>query len=293
VFQAIGGCASIVIVRAIIRDTTDGPGSTRAMAYLGMALGVTPAVAPLIGGQLEVAFGWQASFLATAALSAVVIVATFFTLQETLPRDKRRATRVGDLVRTYWRLVRMPVFVGYSLSVGFNGAAFQAFIAGAPVAFIVVMGVPTEALGLYILAVPTAYVSGNFIASRLSYRVVRQTMIWIGCGLTITGTMLLVALSLAGLDTPFTIMAPLAIYSCGSGFVVPNALAGSITIVEPAHAGSAAALSGFAQMGCGFLSTVIVAALVQTSFLQLGAVMAACVIAATLCFVALVVRHSD
>ncbi len=293
VFQAIGGCASIVIARAIIRDTTDGPGSTRAMAYLGMALGVTPAVAPLIGGQLEVAFGWQASFLATAALSAVVTVVTFFSLQETLPPAQRRATRVGALARTYWRLVRMPVFVGYSLNVGFNGAAFQAFIAGAPVAFIVVMGVPPEALGLYILSVPAAYVSGNYIASRLSYRIGRQTMIWIGCGLTISGTLLLVALSLAGLDTPFTLMVPLAIYSCGSGFVVPNALAGGIIIVEPANAGSAAALSGFAQMGCGFLSTVVVAALVQTSFLQLGAVMAACVIVATLCFVVLVVRHSD
>jgi DHA1 family bicyclomycin/chloramphenicol resistance-like MFS transporter len=293
VFQAIGGCASIVIARAIIRDTTEGPGSTRAIAYLGMALGVTPAVAPLIGGQLEVAFGWQASFLATAAFSVAVAVATFFTLQETLPPAERRVTRIGDLARTYWRLVRMPVFVGYSLSVGFNGAAFQAFIAGAPIAFIVVMGVPTEALGFYILAVPTAYVTGNYISSRLSYRVGRKTMIWMGCGLTLTGTSLLVALSLAGLDTPFTLMVPLAIYSCGSGFVVPNALAGSIVIVEPANAGSAAALSGFAQMACGFLSTVVVAGLVQTSFLQLGAVMAACVIAATFFFVILVVRHSN
>ena len=98
----------------------------------------------------------------------------------------------------------MPVFVGYSLSVGFTGAAFQAFLAGAPVVLIVLMGVRPEALGFYILSVPIAYVAGNYVASRLSYRVGRQKMIWIGCGLTITGTMLLVALSLAGLDTPFT-----------------------------------------------------------------------------------------
>ena len=149
IFQAVGGCASIVIVRAIIRDTTDGAGSTRAMANLGMALGVTPAVAPLIGGQLEVAFGWQASFLATAAFGAAVTLATFISLQETLPPADRRTTQAGDLARTYWRLVRMPVFVGYGLSVGFTGAAFQAFIAGAAVAYIVVMGVPPEALGFY------------------------------------------------------------------------------------------------------------------------------------------------
>jgi len=50
VIQAIGGCACIVISRAIVRDTTDGAAATRAMAYLGMALAVAPMVAPLIGG---------------------------------------------------------------------------------------------------------------------------------------------------------------------------------------------------------------------------------------------------
>ena len=292
IFQAIGGCASIVIARAIIRDTTDSAGSTKAIAYLGMALGVTPAVAPLIGGQLEVAFGWQASFLATAALGAAVTVATLATLQETLLPDDRRTTRAGDLVRTYARLVRIPVFVGYGLSVGFTGAAFQAFIAGAPVAFIVVMGVPPESLGLYIISVAVAYVIGNFVSSRLSYRVGRNKMIAIGSALNVGGTLLSVALALAGLATPISLIIPLMIYSCGSGFVVPNALAGGLNIVEPANAGAAAALSGFAQMTCGFLSTLIVAALVQTSFLQVGLVMTASVAIAWLCFYFLVTRRS-
>lgn len=292
IFQAMGGCASIVISRAIIRDTTDSVGSTRAIAYLGMALGVTPAVAPLIGGQLEVAFGWQASFLATAALGAAVTVATLATLQETLLPADRRTTRVGDLVRTYMRLVRLPVFVGYGLSVGFTGAAFQAFIAGAPVAFIVVMGVPPQSLGLYIISVAVAYVIGNFASSRLSYRVGRNKMIAIGSALNIGGTLLSVILALAGLATPISLIIPLMIYSCGSGFVVPNALAGGLNIVEPANAGAAAALSGFAQMTCGFLSTLIVAALVQTSFLQVGLVMTASVAIAWLCFFFLVTRRS-
>ena len=292
IFQAVGGCASIVIVRAIIRDTTDGAGSTRAMANLGMALGVTPAVAPLIGGQLEVAFGWQASFLATAAFGAAVTLATFISLQETLPPADRRTTQASDLARTYWRLVRMPVFVGYGLSVGFTGAAFQAFIAGAAVAYIVVMGVPPEALGFYIISVAVAYVIGNYGSSRLSYRVGRHTMIWIGSSLTITGTLLSVILALAGLATPITLIVPLTIYSFGSGFVVPNALAGGLNAVEPPYAGAAAALGGFAQMGCGFFSTLIVAALVQTSFLQVGTVMTASVITAFLFFVFLVVRRS-
>ncbi|NNE82464.1 MAG: multidrug effflux MFS transporter [Alphaproteobacteria bacterium] len=292
IFQAIGGCASIVIARAIIRDTTEGAASTRAMAYLGMALGITPAAVPLIGGQLEIAFGWQASFLATAAFGAAVTVATFTNLRETLPPTERRTTKVGDLLRTYGRLVRMPVFVGYGLSVGFTGGAFQAYIAGAAVAYIVVMGVPPESLGLYIISVAVAYTVGNFASGRLSYRVHRHTMMWIGNALTIGGTATTVVLALAGLATPITLIIPLTIYSAGSGFVVPNALAGGLNSVEPPYAGAAAALGGFAQMGCGVLTTLVVAVLIQTSFLQVGAVMTASVAIAFLCFVMLVVRNS-
>lgn len=292
VFQAMGGCTCIVIARAIIRDTTEGAAATRGMAYLGMSLGVTPAVAPLIGGQLEILFGWQANFFATAALGAAVTVATFFILQETLPPAVRRTTRIVALTLTYWRLAHMRVFVGYGLTVGLTGTAFQSFVAGAPIAFIVLMDVPPELLGLYILQVPTFYVAGNFIASRLSYRVGRHKMIWLGCTLTVTGTLATVVLALAGLATPFTLMVPLAIYSFGSGFVVPNGLAGGLNAVEPSNAGSAAALSGFMQMGCGFIGTVAVASMVQTSFLQVGAVMATAVILGALSFVLLVIRGS-
>ncbi|MGY8957672.1 MAG: MFS transporter, partial [Alphaproteobacteria bacterium] len=66
IIQAFGGCVCIAISRAIVRDTSDGAAATRAMAYLGMSLAVAPTLAPLLGGQLESFFGWQANFLFTA-----------------------------------------------------------------------------------------------------------------------------------------------------------------------------------------------------------------------------------
>ena len=291
VIQAIGGCTCIVISRAIVRDTTDGPAATRAMAYLGMSLAVAPMVAPLIGGQLEAHFGWQSNFLATALLGAGALVATLITLRETLPPEARKFTRAGALARTYLRLSRMSRFMGYSLSTGAMGATFQAFIAGTPIAFIVVMGVTPEAFGFFILSTPAGYIIGNYIASRLAQRVSRARMIWIGGLLSIIGTGATVVLALMGLDTPYTLIVPMFIYSWGSGFLVPNSLAGSLTAVEPAAAGSAAALGGFIQMSAGFLSTLAVASLVQTSFLQLGLLMLGCTILSWLFFVVMVRRE--
>ncbi|MGB0570788.1 MAG: multidrug effflux MFS transporter [Alphaproteobacteria bacterium] len=292
VIQAIGGCTCIVISRAIVRDTTDGPAATRAMAYLGMSLAVAPMVAPLIGGQLEVHFGWQSNFLATALLGAGALVATLITLRETLPPEARKFTRAGALARTYLRLSRMTRFMGYNLSTGAMGATFQAFIAGTPIAFIVVMGVTPEAFGFFILSTPAGYIIGNYIASRLAQRVSRARMISIGGLLAIAGTGATVVLALMGLDTPYTLIVPMFIYSWGSGFLVPNGLAGALTAVEPAAAGSAAALGGFIQMSAGFLSTLAVASLVQTSFLQLGLLMLGCTILSWLFFVVMVRRDA-
>jgi DHA1 family bicyclomycin/chloramphenicol resistance-like MFS transporter len=197
------------------------------------------------------------------------------------------------LTRTYMRLLGMTRFMGYSLSTGAMGATFQAFIAGTPVAFIVVMGVSPEEFGFFILTAPAGYIIGNFISSRMAQRVSRTRMIWIGSILSMAGTGAMVALALTGYDTPYTLLLPAFVYSWGSGFVVPNSLAGALTAVEPAAAGSAAAIGGFIQMGAAFFSTVLVASLVQTSFLQLGSLMFGCAILSWLFFVVMVRRESQ
>ena len=136
--------------------------------------------------------------------------------------------------------------------------------AGTAIAFIVVMGVTPEVFGFFILSTPAGYIIGNYISSRLAQRVSRAQMISIGSLLAMIGTGATVALALMDLDTPYTLIVPMFIYSWGSGFLVPNSLAGALTAVEPAAAGSAAALGGFIQMSAGFLSTLAVASLVQT-----------------------------
>ena len=211
------------------------------------------------------------------------------TLQETLPAAARRFTTTGALASTYLRLLGLGRFMGYSLSTASMGAAFQAFLAGAPFALIVVMGVSPEDLWIFIMSVPAGYIVGNYVSSWASQRISRDRMILAGSVLAILCTGVLVALSVSGLDSPFTLIAPLFVYSVGSGFLVPNSLAGALVTVEPAAAGSAAALGGFVQMGSGALATVVVAALTQTSFLQVGAVMLGCTFLSWL-FFALLVR---
>ena len=55
--QALGGCAPLVVPRAVVRDYFDQRGSVRMLSVLVLVLGLAQVLAPLVGGQLRVEFG--------------------------------------------------------------------------------------------------------------------------------------------------------------------------------------------------------------------------------------------
>jgi len=50
--QALGGCAPLVIPRAVVRDLFDERDSVRMLSVLMLVMGLAPILAPLIGGQM-------------------------------------------------------------------------------------------------------------------------------------------------------------------------------------------------------------------------------------------------
>ncbi len=83
--QAIGASTGIVIGRAIIRDLYE---RDRAAAMIGLvttAMVIAPMIAPLIGGILDTAFGWEAIFMFIALFTGAVLLWAVFVLPETRP----------------------------------------------------------------------------------------------------------------------------------------------------------------------------------------------------------------
>ena len=72
--QALVGAAGYVIALAIVRDMHDRDIAASMLARLGTVIGISPAIAPVIGGYLLVWFGWQANFVFLAAWGVFVMV---------------------------------------------------------------------------------------------------------------------------------------------------------------------------------------------------------------------------
>src|SRR5471032_975798 len=58
-FQALGGCAGLVIGRAIVRDTGTAIEAGRRLALINLMVAIGPGTAPLVGGLLTTFFGWR------------------------------------------------------------------------------------------------------------------------------------------------------------------------------------------------------------------------------------------
>ncbi len=147
--QALGGCASLVIPRAVVRDLFDELDAVRILSILMLVFGLAPILAPLVGGQLLVHYGWRSIFWLHASYAAFWLAVVMVSLPESFPLERRRRDAFAAVLGVYGRLLRDRVYMGYVLTGGFIFAGLLSYIAGSPFVFIELFDVPPERYGLY------------------------------------------------------------------------------------------------------------------------------------------------
>ena len=130
--QGMAGAAGIVIARAIVRDLHEGVEAARYFALLMLVGGLAPILAPLAGGALLHVTDWRGIFVVLAGIGAVLLVAAWVTLRETLAAERRHGGGLVATVHAFRGLVRDRPFMGYTLSAGFASRAMATYISGSP-----------------------------------------------------------------------------------------------------------------------------------------------------------------
>ncbi|MBU92026.1 MAG: hypothetical protein CML88_00660 [Rhodobiaceae bacterium] len=265
VAQATGACSTLVISRAIIRDTSEGLAAAKAMSYVAIAMAIGPILAPFIGGFLTGWFDWRATFLFTSLTGSIVLVLIFFSLKETLPKEMRDPPKIRTLLTNYRDLLKNVKFTSYSMIVAFASGAMQAYVVASPIIFIVIMGVSPEIFGFYVMIMPSLFVLATFISRKmLDYITVDQIVI-IGGVFSCSGGILQLFFGISEVQTPLPVLIAFAISNFGTGLLLGNCYAAALNSVKPEVAGSASALGGFLHFGWGALITITLANIHMTS----------------------------
>jgi len=259
VVQAIGASSGIVIGRAIIRDLYERDRAASMIGLVTTAVVIAPMIAPMVGGFLDTAFGWESIFLFIAAMSGLVLLWAALVLPETRPANVAHSS--GMLIQEWRALIGNAKFHGYVLCGALGSASFFAFLGGGPYVVVTLMGRTSAEYGVWFAVTSLGYMAGNFTASRLSQRFGIDAMIVAGIVFQLIGASL-TAVLVAGLPDagPAIIFLPQLLISYGNGLLLPNSIAGAIS-VRPQAAGTAAGMTGFAQMAIGAAATQIVSML--------------------------------
>jgi len=276
--QALGGCAGMVLSRAIVSDKCDAVGSAKVFSQLMLVMGLAPILAPMLGGFLVGHYGWQWIFIILTLFSALSTLAVALGLPESMPAHQPRQPLSGGL-RQYGRLLRDTRFLGYALSGGIAMAGMFAYIAGSPFVFIKLYGVPAEHYGWLFGSNAAGFILMAQVNARLLARHTPATllgrMIWV----YLAAGLVLLALTALRPAQLWPLLVPLFVCIASLGCIIPNASACAMS-GQGARAGSASALLGCLQFSVAAGASSLVGVLHDGSAMPMAMVISLCAVVA-------------
>ena len=273
IVQALGGAGVIVLARAVVRDIYSGPRASRELSIMGSITAFAPIVAPTIGGVLQIAFGWRATFVLLVIFAGIAGAVATLLLPETLKKPTGTPFSFGKMLALYPSVLRHR---GFLANLGILTTTFIglfAWVSGAPIVMqSAIYGLNPVIFGITFAMGAAGYMLGTFIAARIVMRLGIDRTMGIGCVTLAAGGLLMAAVVAFQLANVIWFVGTMMIYLAGLGLALPAAMAGALT---PFHdrAGTASSLMGFAQQtGAAIAAGVIGLYLGQSAWPVAGTV---------------------
>ncbi len=219
--QGISAGAGIVVSRAVIRDMFEPADAQRVMSQVTIYFGVAPAVAPMVGGFLFVHADWHSIFWFLTAVGAVLWIANYRLLPETLHLTQRQPFNVRNLLRGYWRLGSSARFMTLVLASGipFNGMFL--YVLSAPVFLGEHLKLsPGQFYWFFCLSI-AGIMGGAFLSGRAAGHIKPRQQIRWGFTIMLLVSLLNVTLNLLFEPAAWWAMLPVAVFSFGWALMVP------------------------------------------------------------------------
>jgi DHA1 family bicyclomycin/chloramphenicol resistance-like MFS transporter len=273
--QAIGGCAGMVIARAVVRDRFDEREAAQFFSLLMLVTGLAPILAPSVGGQIVVVFSWRVIFWTLAGFGLFGFGTVAILLPESLPPERRIQGGVGEALRIYARLLRDRAFMRYALSGALVISGMFAYIFGSPFVFMQIYGVRPERFGWIFGSIALGLISASQLNRFLLARVAGARILSRALMVTAAAGIVLLIMAWTGTGGLPGLLVPLFAYIASLGFVLPNVIASALAS-QGRNAGTASALMGTLQFGAGASVGMLLGALGNGTAVPMAALIAAC-----------------
>ena len=257
VIQGMGASVCSVMARAMIRDVSNASETARSLSRVTAIMGISPMIAPVIGGIGYQIFGNpNGIFIITAAIGILVLTAILLLLPET-----RNAALVESASKEPWSdkykyLLGSKVFVGSSLIYAFTTGAFFAILTLASTVFYNDLGIDSAGFGFIWSCLTILYTVSAFMAGTSSSKYGLMKVLLVGVLLNIIAGLLFYSLVKVFDVTLISVIVPLVIMFFAHGYIVPMSLAQAVS-ARPEIAGSSSGLSSALGLVIGGMFSVL------------------------------------
>ena len=257
--QALGGCAGVVMARAVVRDVFGPREAARVLSSLMLVMGVAPILAPMVGGWVLAHAGWRALFGILVAFGATTWVAVARGLPDTAPSARATTLTLGSVVAAFGRVGKHGRFRRFAGAGALAQCVLFAYIAGAPFLYMQVLGLsPTGFAAMFGLnslgLIAASQINRSLLTRETAGVVLSRALV-----LQILAATLFATLVWAVIPGLFRLAAPMWLVVLLLGFVLPNTTALALAPFDR-DAGTASALLGSLQYGTSGLATLVVSA---------------------------------
>jgi DHA1 family bicyclomycin/chloramphenicol resistance-like MFS transporter len=250
-FRAVQGMSAgvgMAVGRAIVRDLHE---AQRLMSTITMIFGIAPAIAPVVGGWIHVAFGWRAVFIFMVGIGVALIIASYLRLPETHPEERRVPLHPGSLAHTAWRIASNHEFILLALAAGTTLCAMMTYLGAAPAIVLGFWHLTETQFAWLFVPIIAGFMLGAWLSGRLAGRIAGRRQVGVGFAVSLASSGLVLGLHAAVHPLPIVVQEVfIGIDALGVQLVMPI-LALRMLDLFPASRGSAASVQSCVMLLTG------------------------------------------
>lgn len=267
--QGMMAAGSLVASRAMIRDFFDGAEAQKAMALMMMLFAAAPAIAPIIGGWLEVVFGWRSVFVFLAAYGLLLLTIMLWKIPETQNPLHIQSAQPKAILQNYWASLQHPQFLKIISAQGALIGGFFLYVAGSTSLIYDHLKLGEQDFWLFFVPVVTGILLGSAIVHRQTHRFSSKKLIVIAFSFAGIGALFNVLFEVLLPMQTWSVITPLVFYAIGFAMANPSLSVAALDCL-PERRGMASSMQSLFQMGTAGLVTALILPFVHHSLLWMA-----------------------
>lgn len=280
--QGLGAGVSVVVSFAVIQDLFDEKGSALVLSFMGMAISLSPGLAPILGGYLASNYGWRMCFI-VVCIAAVLILTLLGTMMPETLKQRTSDFSSASILRAYWNGLKNKSFVQAALVPSLIIGGLWAWMTTSPILFINYLGVPLEFYGYYGFSAVCMYMIGTVLNGRLIQYISLARMVLVGLSFCLASSIGLGIAGYGGVESPVLYLIMHLPFSLGLSFILPNGTALAFGEVKE-DLGTCSALLGSLEMIFGALCVSIMGKIFNGTIFPIAFLMGSVSFMALVCF---------